>query len=106
MIYLSIILALNLIFMVSITKCQRCAERFDLIIMVDSSGSIRDNNPKDKSYDNWQLIKDFLSDTADLLEISEVNKLVVIQFLFFLILRLMHRMCPITSTSNTITYRL
>ena len=75
MIYGSIFLALNIILMVSITKCQRCVERFDLIIVVDSSGSIRDNNPEDKSYDNWQLIKDFLSDTADLLEISEVNEI-------------------------------
>ena len=34
----------------------------DLCFIIDSSGSIRDNNPSDGSYDNWQLQLDFLSD--------------------------------------------
>ncbi len=33
----------------------------DLCFIIDSSGSIRDNNPPDGSYDNWELQQDFLS---------------------------------------------
>ena len=33
----------------------------DLCFIIDSSGSIRDNNPSDGSYDNWELQQDFLS---------------------------------------------
>ncbi|KAI0220319.1 hypothetical protein LSAT2_028165, partial [Lamellibrachia satsuma] len=32
--------------------------RADIVFVIDSSGSIRDANPKDKSYDNWQLLLD------------------------------------------------
>ena len=32
----------------------------DLCIVIDSSGSIRDNNPPDNSYDNWRLLLDFV----------------------------------------------
>ena len=37
----------------------------DLCFIIDSSGSIRDNNPTDRSYDNWQLQLDFLSQLVD-----------------------------------------
>ena len=33
----------------------------DLCIIVDSSGSIRDNNLSDNSYDNWALVLQFVS---------------------------------------------
>ena len=33
----------------------------DLCIVIDSSGSIRDNNPRDNSYDNWALVLQFVS---------------------------------------------
>ncbi len=33
----------------------------DLCLIIDSSGSIRDNNPKDGSHDNWILQLEFLS---------------------------------------------
>ena len=32
----------------------------DLCVVIDSSGSIRDNNPPDGSFDNWKLILDFV----------------------------------------------
>ncbi len=42
----------------------------DLCYIIDSSGSIRDNNPPDRSYDNWQLQLDFLSQLVDLFTIA------------------------------------
>ena len=32
----------------------------DLCVVIDSSGSIRDNNPPDGSYDNWELLLEFV----------------------------------------------
>jgi len=38
-----------------------CTEgKADLVFIVDSSGSIRDTNPSDGGYDNWQLILKFM----------------------------------------------
>ena len=39
-----------------------CATKVDLCLIIDSSGSIRDNNPTDRSYDNWDLQLRFLSE--------------------------------------------
>ena len=39
-----------------------CESQVDLCFIIDSSGSIRDNNPSDRSYDNWELQLGFLSD--------------------------------------------
>lgn len=40
---------------------QRCQGLMaDVLFLVDSSGSIRDANPADQSYDNWALTLDFL----------------------------------------------
>lgn len=44
--------------------------RGDLVFVIDSSGSIRDSNPSDGSYDNWNLILGFLNDFVDRLPIS------------------------------------
>lgn len=33
----------------------------DVVFVVDGSGSIRDANPTDNSYDNWSLLLDFVS---------------------------------------------
>lgn len=41
----------------SIPDCQVQA---DICFLIDSSGSIRDNNPTDGSYDNWQLLLNFV----------------------------------------------
>ena len=41
----------------------------DLCFIIDSSGSIRDNNPPSGSPDNWQLQLDFLSNLVDLFSI-------------------------------------
>ncbi len=38
-----------------------CETEVDLCFIIDSSGSIRDNNPSDGSFDNWDLQLDFLS---------------------------------------------
>ena len=38
--------------------------------MVDSSGSIRDSNPTDGSYDNYDLVKDFIKLMVDQLNIG------------------------------------
>ena len=32
----------------------------DLCVVLDSSGSIKDRNPTDGSYDNWELILSFV----------------------------------------------
>ena len=42
----------------------------DLCFIIDSSGSIRDNNPSDGSFDNWQLQLDFLAQLVDLFTIA------------------------------------
>ncbi len=39
----------------------KCESKVDLCLIIDSSGSIRDNNPDDRSYDNWILQLEFLS---------------------------------------------
>ena len=43
----------------------------DLVFVVDSSGSIRDNNPDDGSFDNWELILEYIYDVVDVLQIGE-----------------------------------
>ena len=45
----------------------------DLVFVVDSSGSIRNTNPEDRSYDNWQLIKDFLAGITRLFHVNSVS---------------------------------
>ena len=42
----------------------------DLCFIIDSSGSIRDNNPPGGSPDNWELLLDFISRLIDLFIIS------------------------------------
>ena len=39
-----------------------CKTKVDLCLIIDSSGSIRDNNPPGGSTDNWELQLQFLSD--------------------------------------------
>ena len=41
---------------------KTCENQIDLCLIIDSSGSIRDNNPRDGSHDNWELQLTFLSD--------------------------------------------
>ena len=45
--------------------------RADIVFVVDSSGSIRDNNPNDESYDNWALMLQFMQNIVDQLSIGE-----------------------------------
>lgn len=40
------------------------------MFVVDSSGSIRDNNPEDESYDNWELMLDFVVTIVEDLDIG------------------------------------
>ena len=42
-------------------ELQDC-DLIDLCIVIDSSGSIRDNNPSDGSYDNWELMLVFVQE--------------------------------------------
>ena len=44
----------------------------DLCIVIDSSGSIRDNNPPDNSYDNWTLLLDFVGMVGFFLIINSI----------------------------------
>ena len=41
-----------------------------MVFVLDSSGSIRDNNPLDGSYDNWNLLLDFVINIVGLLPLS------------------------------------
>ena len=43
----------------------------DLVFVVDSSGSIRDNNPPDGSFDNWNLVLQYIYDVVEFLQIGE-----------------------------------
>ena len=47
-----------------------CEVQVDLCFIIDSSGSIRDNNPPDRSYDNWELQQAFLSALVDLFSVG------------------------------------
>ena len=42
----------------------------DIVFVVDSSGSIRDANPTDGSYDNWELLLNFMVTMVDKLNIG------------------------------------
>ena len=41
-----------------------CEAKLDLCLIIDSSGSVRDNNPLDGS-DNWQLQLEFFSNLLE-----------------------------------------
>ena len=48
---------------------------------MDSSGSIRDNNPDDGSYDNWSLLLQFIANFAQALDIrSSVVNVGLVQY--------------------------
>ena len=42
----------------------------DIVFVIDSSGSIRDANPQDGSYDNWNLLLEFMVQIVDRLNIG------------------------------------
>ena len=42
----------------------------DIVFMIDGSGSIRDTNPRDRSYDNWELLLNFIVTMVDKLNIG------------------------------------
>lgn len=44
--------------------------KLDIALVVDCSGSIRDNNPPDGSVDNWKLIIDFMDNVVEGLKVS------------------------------------
>lgn len=53
----------------------------DIVFVLDTSGSIRDANPKDGSTDNWQRMLSFLIELVDELEISaEKNRVGLVRF--------------------------
>jgi hypothetical protein len=47
-----------------------CINILDLALLVDNSGSIRDSNPQDGSYDNWDLVTQFMSDLVQNLNVG------------------------------------
>jgi len=50
-----------------------CPGLWDIVVVLDSSGSIRDRNPPDGSYDNWQKVLEFIRDLANSFTISSQN---------------------------------
>ena len=49
----------------SVVLAQCANFRADIVMVIDSSGSIRDNNPQDGSYDNWNLLLQFVERIID-----------------------------------------
>ncbi len=47
-----------------------CSKKVDLCLIIDNSGSIRDANPPDNSYDNWELQLEFASLLAGAFDIG------------------------------------
>ena len=48
---------------------------------MDNSGSIKDRNPTDKSYDNYQLMKDFIHSLLDRIDVGiEKTRVAVIRY--------------------------
>ena len=47
-----------------------CRSDLDVVFIIDGSGSIRDANPRDGSFDNWNLLLTFLGNVADQLPVS------------------------------------
>lgn len=50
-----------------------CISDLDVVFIIDGSGSIRDANPPDGSFDNWNLLLAFVANVADNLPVSEFN---------------------------------
>ena len=46
--------------MTGLSFISACDAKLDICVLIDSSGSIRDNNPPDGSYDNWSLLLNFV----------------------------------------------
>lgn len=57
-----------------------CETESDIVFLVDSSASIKDSNPADKSFDNWQLIKDFIKDIIMRLPVEDKIRVGVLKF--------------------------
>jgi len=51
-------------------QADRCRSAADIVFVLDSSGSIRDQNPSDGSYDNWNLILSFVVRVVENLDIG------------------------------------
>lgn len=47
-----------------------CTSDLDVAFIIDGSGSIRDANPADGSYDNWNLLLTFVANVVDNLPVS------------------------------------
>ncbi len=75
----------------------RCASKVDLCFIIDSSGSIRDNNPSDGSYDNWLLQLEFLTSIVRAFTIGPDDTQVHCAFNLFVL----HKEPGSTSTSTT-----
>ena len=49
---------------------RTCSIKSDVIFLLDHSGSIRDRNPANGSWDNWELIKDFVVSIVEGLDVG------------------------------------
>lgn len=47
-----------------------CTQSVDICLVIDSSGSIQDANPPDKSFDNWLLLLNFVAGLVDFFEVG------------------------------------
>ena len=47
-----------------------CTSDLDVVFIIDGSGSIRDANPADGSFDNWNLLLTFVANIVDNLPVS------------------------------------
>ena len=52
------------LFEINLTVPKTECGMVDLCVVLDSSGSIKDRNPTDGSYDNWELILSFVKGVA------------------------------------------
>lgn len=51
----------------------KIASHLDVCLVIDSTGSIKDMNPPDQSYDNWMLQLEFLAQLVDLFTIGPLE---------------------------------
>ena len=71
--FISHILPAGLLSLTAPSSAQQCPEKMDVVFLLDHSGSITDRNPKNGSWDNWDLVKSFVVEMVKELVISLEN---------------------------------
>ena len=68
-------------YIVSTFALSECQVHADIAFVIDNSGSIRDKNPEDQSYDNYNLLKQFVKDILARLDIGpETTRVGAVRF--------------------------